>query len=188
MALTNTRTSWGSVSRTFHWGMAVLVIAMLVAGTVMVDWPDEELATKFTLYQWHKSFGMLLAALLVLRLVWRWLQPVPELPPSSSRFTRRASAVSHGLLYALLLLLPLTGYLMVATSPLGIPTVVFGVVPVPHVLGPDAGLEAVFKTAHDVLGKLLIAVVLVHVLAALKHALVDRDGIWTRMTRGNVNA
>lgn len=188
MALTNSGRSWGAVARLLHWGMAVLIIAMLVVGVVMVDWPNAEFEIKFTLYQWHKSFGMLLAALLVLRLVWRWVQPVPAPPPSSSAFTRRAAAVSHGLLYALMLLLPLTGYLMVATSPLEIPTVVFGLVPVPHVLGPDPALEAVFKTAHDVLGKLLIAVVLVHVLAALKHALLNRDGIWTRMVRGDVGA
>ncbi len=184
MAIGNTRTSWGLVARTLHWSMAVLIVGMLAVGTYMVTLPDTDFETKFAIYQWHKSFGLLLAALILLRLAWRAVQPVPALPAETSPLVRRASAISHLMLYLLMVLLPLTGYLMSATSTLGIPTVAFGVIEVPHLLGPNAELEGIFKRAHDILGKLLIALLAVHVLAALKHALVDRDGVWTRMTSG----
>ena len=184
MALTNTETRWGAVARAFHWGMAVLIVAMLLGGTIMVAWPNEELATKFQLYQWHKSFGFVLFALLLLRLVWRLGQPTPALPATSSAFTRRAAALSHGLLYLLMAALPVTGYLMSSANTLGVPTVLFGIWEVPHVLAADARLEAIFKQAHDLLGTALLIVVAVHVLAAVKHAVINRDGIWARMVYG----
>ena len=183
MPLSNTERGWGGISRFLHWTMAVLIVGMLVLGTVMVDWPDGELQTKFALYQWHKSFGFVVLGLLVLRALWRWMQPVPPLPPGASRFTRRASALSHGGLYALMLVLPLTGYLMSSTNTLGVPTQIFGVVGVPHLLGPDAQLESVFKTVHAWAATALMVLVGLHVLAALKHAVVNRDGVWTRMVR-----
>ncbi len=188
MALTNTATSWGLFARFFHWSMAILVVAMLAVGTVMVDWPDAELATKLALYQWHKSLGLLVFALLVLRVLWRLAQPVPALPDGTSRFTRKASAWSHGLLYALMAGLPVTGYLMSSVNTLGVPTIAFGVIPIPRLLGPDAALELVFKTLHNAFAVALMGVVAIHVLAAVKHAVIDRDGIWTRMTRGQTRA
>jgi len=184
MRLVNTPHGWGLVARFLHWTMAALIVAMLILGTVMVDWPDAELQMKFALYQWHKSFGFVVLGLLALRALWRWSQPVPPLPPSSSRFTRRASAFSHGALYALMLIIPLTGYLMSSANTLGVPTQIFGVVTVPHVLAPDARLEALFKTMHGWSATVLVALVALHVLAALKHAVVNRDGIWSRMVRG----
>jgi len=188
MALANDAARWGAVARFFHWTMAVLIVGMLVLGTLMVDWPDGELQTKFVLYQWHKSFGFVVLGLLVLRALWRATQPVPPLPAGTSRLIRRASALSHGALYALMLLLPVTGYLMTSTSTLGVPTMLFGVVEVPHLLGPDARLEAVFKTMHRWVGNALIVLLAVHVLAALKHGIIDRDGVWTRMVAGSRRA
>jgi cytochrome b561 len=183
MPLYNTETSWGAIARFLHWTMAGLIVGMLIFGTIMVDWPDGELQTKFALYQWHKSFGFVVLGLLVVRALWRWSQPVPPLPAGSTRFTRRASALSHGGLYALMLVLPVTGYLMSSTNTLGVPTQIFGVVEVPHLLGPDAQLEAVFKTMHAWAATALMLLVALHVLAALKHAVVNRDGVWTRMVR-----
>jgi len=184
MPLDNTSQGWGALARFFHWTMAALIIAMLIFGTIMVDWPDAELQTKFALYQWHKSFGFVVLGLLVLRALWRWVQPVPPLPPGASRFTRRASALSHGALYALMAIMPVTGYLMSATNTLGVPTRIFGVIDVPHLLGPDARLEALFKTMHAWSATVLMVLVAVHVLAAVKHAVIDRDGVWTRMVVG----
>lgn len=184
MPLYNTDRAWGGIARFLHWTMAALIIAMLIFGTIMVAWPDAELQRKFALYQWHKSLGFVVLGLLVLRALWRWVQPVPPLPPGSSRFIRRASALSHGALYALMLIMPVTGYLMSSTNTLGVPTRIFGVVDVPHLLGPDARLEALFKTMHAWSATALMVLVAVHVLAALKHAVIDRDGVWTRMVAG----
>jgi cytochrome b561 len=185
MPLYNTDRAWGGIARFLHWTMAALILAMLVFGTIMVDWPDGELQTKFALYQWHKSFGFVVLGLLVLRVLWRWVQPVPPLPPGASRFTRRASAWSHGALYALMLLMPVTGYLMSSANTLGVPTVIFGVIEVPHLLGADARLEALFKTMHAWSATALALLVALHVLAALKHGIVSRDGVWTRMVAGS---
>jgi cytochrome b561 len=110
---------------------------------------------------------------------------VPPLPPGASRFTRRASAWSHGALYALMLLMPVTGYLMSSANTLGVPTVIFGVIEVPHLLGADARLEALFKTMHAWSATALALLVALHVLAALKHGIVSRDGVWTRMVAGS---
>ncbi|MEO1090743.1 MAG: cytochrome b [Pseudomonadota bacterium] len=188
MALVNSRERWGSVAKGLHWLMAFLLVGMFVGGMVMTDWPQSDLQTKFQLYQLHKSFGFVVVALLLLRIVWRLLNPVPPLPANSSWLTRRASAISHGTLYALMVLVPLTGYLMTSTSTLGLPTVAFGIVPIPHVLGPSATWEAIFKLSHDVLGKVLMVVVVIHVVAALKHALLNRDGIFSRMWFGRQTA
>jgi cytochrome b561 len=185
MPLYNTDRAWGGIARFLHWTMAALILAMLVFGTIMVDWPDGELQTKFALYQWHKSFGFVVLGLLVLRVLWRWVQPVPPLPPGASRFTRRASAWSHGALYALMLLMPVTGYLMSSANTLGVPTVIFGVIEVPHLVGADARLEALFKTMHAWSATALALLVALHVLAALKHGIVSRDGVWTRMVAGS---
>ena len=185
MPLYNTDRAWGGIARFLHWTMAALILAMLVFGTIMVDWPDGELQTKFALYQWHKSFGFVVLGLLVLRVLWRSVQPVPPLPPGASRFTRRASAWSHGALYALMLVMPLTGYLMSSANTLGVPTVIFGVIEVPHLVGADARLEALFKTMHAWSATALALLVALHVLAALKHGIVSRDGVWTRMVAGS---
>ena len=185
MPLYNTDRAWGGIARFLHWTMAALILAMLVFGTIMVDWPDGELQTKFALYQWHKSFGFVVLGLLVLRVLWRWVQPVPPLPSGASRFTRRASAWSHGALYALMLVMPLTGYLMSSANTLGVPTVIFGVIEVPHLVGADATLEALFKTIHAWSATALALLVALHVLAALKHGIVSRDGVWTRMVAGS---
>ena len=93
MPLYNTDRAWGGIARFLHWTMAALILAMLVFGTIMVDWPDGELQTKFALYQWHKSFGFVVLGLLVLRVLWRSVQPVP--PPTRRRLLEHVEAAGH---------------------------------------------------------------------------------------------
>lgn len=182
--LTNTIQSWGFIAKSLHWLLALLIIGMLIFGTYMTGIPDDRLAEKFQLYQWHKSFGLLAFVFIALRLAWRAVQPTPALPADSPAYVRLGSKFSHIALYVLMFALPVSGYLMTSVNTFGIPTVAFGVIPIPHILGADAGLEKIFKEIHEISGNLLIAVLLLHVAAAVKHGFIDRDGILQRMWFG----
>lgn len=178
MALRSDASGYGTLARGLHWLSALIVAGLWIVGTMMVDLTD--LTLKFSLYQWHKSFGFVVLALTVARLVWRHLDPRPPAPPMPA-WQRRAAAVSHALLYLLLIVIPVSGFLMVSTAPIAIPTVLFGVLPVPHPLGPDEALFALFRQVHESLTTLLLVLVALHVAAALKHHLIDRDAILRRM-------
>jgi cytochrome b561 len=185
MPVRNDELGWGWPARLLHWGMALLIIGLWLLGKLMVEIPDTELQRKFEFYQLHKSFGLLVFLLAVLRLGWRLANPTPSAPEGMPRWERLAARTSHALFYLLLVLLPLSGFLMAAASPLGIPTVAFGVVPVPHPIGPDADVESVLKEIHEALGNILALLLLLHVGAALKHHLIDKDTVLRRMLVGH---
>ena len=185
MSWRSDREQWGLGIRLFHWTSAVLVLAQWVLGQYMTSLGPEALALKFVLYQRHKSLGFVIFALTLLRLLWRLSEPArPALPPTMPAWQRGAAAANHTLFYVLLLVMPVTGFLAAAASPLGIPTVLFGVIPIPHPIGPDARLEALLLAAHRIQGWLFAALLVVHIAAALKHQLIDRDGLLLRMVRG----
>lgn len=184
MALRNTASSWGWPARLLHWAMALTIVGTWILGKQMVDVPDTELMRKLELYQLHKSIGVTLWLLALLRLAWRLANPTPLLPAGLPAWQRHAAGVSHLLLYVLLIAIPVTGYLMVSASPLGIPTIIFDTLPLPHVLAPDGGLEATLKAVHEALGNVLAVLVLIHVGAALKHLLAGQRRIVARMVTG----
>lgn len=185
MQFRNTQGGYGSVAIAFHWMMAVLIAGLFVAGKYMTGL-DPMAPDTFALYQWHKSFGFLVLALAVLRLAWRLANPSPKLPTGMPAIERLAAHLGHAGLYALLLALPLSGWLMVSASPWGIPTVLFDVLPVPHLpvpgaLGDKPAAEALLKELHEMLGFALLALVVLHVAAALKHHFINRDTVLRRM-------
>jgi len=161
--------------------MAVLIVVNWTLGIWMTGLGT--LQEKFVPYQWHKSIGITVFALAVLRLIWRQANPIPALPSELPKWERHAAAVGHSLLYVLLLLVPLAGFLMASASPYDLPTLWFGL-PMPDPLGPSEQSEAFFKQLHEAGANLLALTVAIHVLAALKHHLVDRNGVLTRMIRG----
>ena len=184
VALYNSRTSWGWPAKLLHWVVAVLVLGLIGVGFTMV-WLVSDLGTKFELYQLHKSFGVLVAMLVGLRLVWRGLNPVvPALPDTLQPWERRLAAATHHGFYALLLLMPLTGWITASASPLGVPTVVFGLVELPNPIGPNAALEGAMSVVHGLLAVLLVLALTLHVGAALKHHFVLRDDVLLRMLPG----
>lgn len=177
---------FGRIARLLHWATALLVLAQWLLGQYMTGLGPEAVAEKFVLYQRHKSLGAVILLLTLARLLWRRIdreRPPPE--PGTPSWQRLAAATTHGLLYLLLLIMPVTGFLAGATSPLGIPTVLFGVLPVPHPIGPDPALEAAFVLAHRVQGWAIAALLALHVAAALKHHWIDRDRTLVRMVRGS---
>ena len=173
----NTLESWGLLARLLHWGMAVLILIQLVLGIVALNWPLSPL--KLDLFVWHKSVGMLVLGLACLRLVWRVSNPVPQLPSDMSGREQLAAKITHGLLYFLLLALPLSGWII--NSAANIPFRIFWLIPLPDLIAPDRQLAEVFKTVHAVLVVSLLVVLALHIAAALYHHYRRRDTVLLRM-------
>lgn len=160
-----------------HWLMAVAVLGQLALGLWMVNLPDEPRGLQAGWFNLHKSTGLLLGALVLLRLAWRATHPPPPLPAAVPRWKRHAAAVTHRLLYLCLLVAPLSGFLGSSFSPY--PIRFFGT-PLPRWIGPwEAGKEWM-SALHLAAVTLLAALVLLHVAGALAHAL-RRDGVFSRM-------
>jgi cytochrome b561 len=179
-ALRNTDEGWGWPAKLLHWVVAVLVVGMIALGVVMVD-VVEGLDLQYRLFQLHKSVGLTILALMLLRIGWRLANPTPDEPGTMRRWEVVAARLTHWAFYALLIAMPVTGFLTAASSPLGIPTVVFGVIPVPHPIAPDKELSETLAFVHENLARVLLALFVVHVGAALRHHLLLRDEILTRM-------
>ncbi|ALI04907.1 cytochrome b [Pseudomonas sp. FW306-02-F02-AA] len=160
-----------------HW-----LIALGLIGTFALGYYMPELAfspTKLKLYSWHKWAGVTLFFLVLLRLGWRLGHPVPPLPTTVSPVMRFASHISHGVMYALMLAIPLSGWLM--SSAKGFQTSWFGVLPLPDLLPKDDALGDRLIEVHKVLNYTLLVLVIVHTCAALKHHFIDRDNVLTRI-------
>ena len=164
-----------------HWAMAALILAAWPIGFAMTRWFEDDLAQKFELYQLHKSLGFTILTLALLRLLWRLVNTAPELPETLAGWEKRLAHATHWGLYALFILLPLTGWLMVSSSPIQVPTVVFGLVPVPHLTGPDNALFEVTQTKHQASHWCFGVLLVLHIAAALKHHLVLKDQVLRRM-------
>ncbi|MEO0976728.1 MAG: cytochrome b [Pseudomonadota bacterium] len=183
--LRNTSTGYGRVAIAFHWTMALLIAGMLAFGLYMTSLPPTDPET-FQLYQLHKSVGFVVLALAVFRLLWRLVNPTPKLPAGMHPLEKTAAHLGHVGLYALIFAMPITGWFMVSASPWGIPTVLFNILPVPHLPVPEAlgtkeQAEGFFKFLHEYGAFLLIALIVVHVAAALKHHFIARDDTLKRM-------
>jgi cytochrome b561 len=179
-ALRNTAQGWGWPAKLLHWVVAVLVVGMIALGVVMVD-VVQNLDLQYRLFQLHKSVGLTVLALMLLRIGWRLANPTPAEPGTMRPWEVTAARLTHWAFYALLVAMPVTGFLTAASSPLGIPTVLFGVVPVPHPIGPDKEFSETLAFVHENLARVLLALLAVHVGAALRHHLLLRDEVLTRM-------
>jgi cytochrome b561 len=166
-----------------HWAIAAAILAQLALGLWMVQaikHPAERM-TAFQAYQWHKSLGLVILLLSLARLGWRIAHPAPAFPASMPHWEQAAARGVHWLLYGLTIALPLLGWALVSASPLKIPTVVFGLIEWPHLPGLAAAAEPALKLAHRTGAYLAIALLVLHVAAALKHQIIDRDGVLRRM-------
>ncbi len=176
-----------------HWLIGIAVFAMLASGLAMVRLVHDKAtqAQGFRLFQLHKSIGITILILAVLRLGWRLTHRPPPLPPGMPAWEHRAAEATHVLLYAFIIGMPLLGWAYVSASPFTIPTVLFGAVPWPHVPGlatlsgaAKAAVAPVLRAMHDDGGYALIAFVALHAGAALRHYLVLHDTVLQRMLPG----
>lgn len=152
---------WARAQRRLHWGMAALVAAGFAIGLIMVDLPISALAAKILAYQLHKSLGLLVLPLLAWRL---WLRARRAAPSAG-----RAARIGQGALYALLLAVPLLGYLVASLAPGGVPTTLFLVIPVPHLLATDPALHAALVPIHRAAAWALVVLAIGHAGLAVAH-------------------
>jgi cytochrome b561 len=160
-----------------HWLIALLILTALPLGIYMHELPLSPY--KLQLYSYHKWIGVTIFLLAALRLYWRMTHRPPALPASMPRWERIAAESVHYLLYALLLLIPLSGWLM--SSAKGFQTVWFGVLPLPDLVGKDKALGETLQQIHELLNFTLLVFLGGHIGAALKHHFIERDDILTRM-------
>jgi len=169
---------YDKVAITLHWVVAVLVLCQISLGWSMIDIPKNPPGLRAGWFNLHKSIGLTIGLLVLFRLAWRIGHPPPPLPASMPRWQARAARTSHFLLYAALIAQPLIGYLGSSFTPY--PIKYFGVTLPPW--GWDApALKELCSAAHFGLACLITALVAIHIAAALKHLLVNRDGVFQRM-------
>jgi len=175
--LQNTEHAWGSVAKSFHWLVAILILGQLVLGTIAEDARVSPL--KLDLFVWHKSIGVSILLLVTLRVVWRLKNPPPASPAHVPAWEARLALVGHRLLYLLMVVVPLTGWWVSDTS--RIPFRLYWSVPVPDLMAPDRDLSELAADVHGVLTKLLLAIIIGHILAALRHHFMIRNDTLLRM-------
>jgi len=178
--LRNTGDSWGAPAKLFHWVMAALIFAQLTLGLMAANWRLSP--TKIELFFWHKSTGMLILALVALRLLWRLANPTPALPSGMPAWERAAARLSHGLLYVVMIALPVTGWIINSAS--NIPFRIFWLIPLPAIVAPDKSTADLVALVHRGLFVLLALVLVAHIGAALRHHFVKRNTVLVRMLPG----
>lgn len=177
MTIRNTANAWGAVSKTLHWLIVLLII---------MQWVIIERANalpmgndKVFVIGMHKSWGITILALALIRLVWRWLNPVPSLEGRAKGWERGLAHLSHVLLYGLIIAMPLSGWLMSSARNFSVSW--FGVVQLPDLVSPDKALYERLNDLHHTLFAVLLGVAALHVAGALKHHFIDRNDVLKRM-------
>jgi cytochrome b561 len=168
-----------------HWLIALAIAVQLTMGFSMTALRPGSFL-QFQLYQAHKSVGMTILALSVLRLGWRLMHVPPPLPASMPIWEQRLARINHAALYILMLGMPLSGWAVVSASPLNIPTVLYGTVPLPHLpilstLSNKKAVEAVLEAIHETGAWILIALLVGHIAAAWRHHVLLHDDVLIRM-------
>jgi len=173
--LTPAAYSRGSV--VLHWLIALLLALNFVIAWVSEDMPKPD---RMEMMGNHKAIGLTILGLTVLRIVWRVLRPAPPLVETLKAWEVALAKVTHALLYFLMLAIPLAGWGMVSGK--GNPVSLFGLINIPALpVGPDKATNGVFHELHEVFATLMLVLLAIHVAAAFKHMIVDKDGTMLRM-------
>ena len=176
MAIKSNDRQWGSVARTFHWLVALLIIVNGTLGLYMTDLKPG--MDKISIYAIHKSIGLTVLALFLLRLSWRWFDPRPRDLPMP-RWQKLAAHAAHGALYLLMAAIPLSGWLF--NSAHGNPLQWFKLFNLPALLGKNEALADFFQETHETLFWILVVIFVAHVGGALMHHFAERDNTLRRM-------
>ena len=159
-----------------HWLTVALIAAGFTLGKWMVDLPIAPQTLR--IYAYHKWIGITVFLVTIVRLAWRFAHPVP-LPAGLPAWQRRAATASHVSLYVLMLAIPVSGWLFSSAS--GVQVIYLGLIALPNLVPKDDGLAATLKSVHFALNFTLLALVLLHAAAALRHHFVERDRVLLRM-------
>ncbi len=177
----NTSSRWGSLARGFHWVLGITIIGMIAYGWWMNHFAARQ--DRFFYRSIHADIGYAVLLLMVLRLVWRGFNPTPVLPAGSPRRERIAARISHGALYAVTILVAVLGW---AHSGARAPNYSdwFGLFHVPQFTAPDKAAAQAYEDRHILFAYVLLALIAIHVAAALWHHFVRRDRVAARMIDG----
>jgi cytochrome b561 len=168
---------YGAVAQGFHWIIVALIVVQFTLAWIADDLPLG--MQKLALLARHKSFGMTVLMLAVLRLLWRLFNPPPQLPAAMKPTERILARWNHGLLYGLLFAMPLTGWMMSSAKNYSVSW--FGLFTWPDLIGKNEQWFELLKSTHHILSWLLLGTAILHILAALKHHFWDKNDVLTRM-------
>lgn len=177
MAIRNNSQTWGSLSIGLHWLTFILILSLAMVGLIMTELANGPL--KIQVYALHKSFGLTVLGLTIIRLVWRLLSITPEITANTPAWQNLIAKLTHGLLYLLLFAMPISGWLY--NSAAGFPLKYFGLFKLPKLSGYDPELKQLAGDAHETFFYILALLMLMHAGAALKHHYLDKDNTLTRM-------
>ncbi|MBX9805193.1 MAG: cytochrome b [Alphaproteobacteria bacterium] len=175
--LKNTLNSFGTVAKAFHWIMAIAIIGMLTVGFIMADMDPSP--SKWTLYTLHKSTGVVILTLVILRLTWRLRGPVPQLPSTLRPIHHHFAKLSPIALYSLMFLMPLSGFILSQTG--GHPISFYGLFTLPTILPKNLDLSMFAGTIHTYGGYAFVGVLGLHLSAGLFHHFILKNNVLTRM-------
>jgi cytochrome b561 len=167
---------WGWPGKVFHWVTALLIFVQIPLGLISKEMKLSPL--KLDLFVWHKSIGFIILLLVISRMLWRINGSVPS-AAADTGIRQTLAKTSHGLLYALMLLLPISGWII--SSAANIPISLFWLLELPAITGPDEVLKEVAGTIHATCVVLLLAVLTLHIGAALRHHFILRDNVLKRL-------
>ncbi|MBC7757031.1 MAG: cytochrome b [Bdellovibrio sp.] len=193
-----TSNQYTKTAKILHWLIALGIFGMFALGWFMADIPKEaakqtvfdifdlgifhwtvpeEISPRSFYFNVHKSFGVTIFALIIIRILWRLTHTPPALLASYKAMERKLATGAHRLLYVLMIILPLSGVIMAVYSKYGIKW--FGI---DFIKGLDNNpLRLIFKSAHEIIGLILVAIIVIHILGALKHQFIDKDETLKRM-------
>lgn len=175
--LKNTTTAWGSISKSFHWIIALAVIAMIAIGFTH-DYFNP--AIKGQLMWIHKSLGLTVLGLMTLRLIWRSSNPVPLLPENTPHWQKISAKISHTSLYVILFLMPISGWIMSTAANRNVPfwwvnNVTMPLIPISKPLSSFA------HSTHVYFAYILSGILILHILGAFSHHFINKDAVLKRM-------
>jgi len=176
----NTTARYGTVAQGFHWVVALCVIGLLALGLYMTSL--DPLPSTFKLYALHKSIGIVVLTLAVLRLIWKLTNPHPHSLPTHAKWEKFLATLVHIFLYFAIIGMPLSGWIM--SSAKNFPVSVFNQFTLPNLVGPSEEIAKLAADFHELTAYALIAAIVLHFAGAMKHHLIDKDGTLRRMIPG----
>lgn len=176
----NTETRYGTVAKSFHWLLFLMLTFSIIAGNFLASMPKG--AEKMQAAGMHKSFGAVLLMLILLRLVWRLINVAPGDPEGTTAIQGMMAKALHWALYVLMFAQPLSGIMMSQAA--GVPVSFFGLFDFPLFLDKDPSLAQFFRDMHGIVWILLVLAVIGHTGAAIYHHFIKKDDVLKRMSIG----
>lgn len=179
MLLKNTKDRFGFVAKFLHWTTALLIMTLLSVGFYMTSLGFSP--TKLQIYMLHKSFGILVLMIVVLRIFWRLANPPPESLPTHKSWEKTLASFVHFFLYCVLIAMPLTGWIMSSAG--DFPATFFGLFSLPHLVSKNQDIFNLTRNLHTYIALGILALLALHFAGAFKHHFIDRDATLQRMTK-----